>query len=86
MDYKVEFTKLAIKSLRKLPEDAREKLINKIEELAKDPFSPFLDIKNMQGRDGYRLRVGDWRAIYELNNHQLQIIVIKIGNRKEVYK
>lgn len=86
MSYTVEFTKLAIKTLRKLPEVARERLIIKIEELARDPFSPYLDIVKMQGRDGYRLRVGDWRVIYELYNHQLQIIVIKIGNRKEVYK
>jgi mRNA interferase RelE/StbE len=86
MVYTVEFTKQAAKSLRKLPSDAREIISLKIEELAKDPFSPHLDIEKMQGRDGYRLRVGNWRIIYDLFKHKLNIVVIKIGNRKEVYK
>ena len=86
MVYTVELTKQAAKSLRKLPADVRETIIVKIEELAKDPFSPNLDIKKLQGRDGYRLRVGNWRIIYDLYKQQLLIVVIKIGDRKEVYK
>lgn len=86
MIYTVELTKQAAKSLRRLPADTRDSIIEKIEELAKDPFSPQLDVEKMQGRDGYRLRVGKWRIIYDLFKHQLQIVVIKIGDRKEVYK
>lgn len=86
MVYSVEFTKQAAKSLRKLPANAAPLIIKKIKELANDPFSPQLDIEKMQGRDGYRLRVGNWRIIYELFQHQLLIVMIKIGDRKEVYK
>lgn len=86
MIYTVELTKQAAKSLRKMPPEARETIIVKIEELAKDPFSPNLDIKKLQGRDGYRLRVGNWRIIYDLVKDNLIIVVFKIGNRKEVYK
>lgn len=86
MIYSVEFTKQAERSLRKLPADPRDLIIKKIKELAKDPFAPQLDIEKMQGRDGYRLRVGNWRIIYDLYKQQLLIVVIKVGDRKEVYK
>ena len=86
MIYTVEFTKQAAKSLRKLPANARNSIIKKVEEFAKDPFAPQHDVEKMQGSDGYRLRVGNWRIIYDLYKHQLLIVVIKIGNRKEVYK
>lgn len=86
MIYTVEFTKQAAKSLRKLPASVKDSIIKKIEEFAKDPFAPQHDVEKMQGSEGYRLRIGNWRIIYELSKHQLLIVVIKIGNRKEVYK
>ncbi|RPI58500.1 MAG: hypothetical protein EHM56_01630 [Chloroflexi bacterium] len=40
----------------------------------------------LQNRPGYRLRVGDWRVIYEIENDELIILVLRIGLRGEVYR
>lgn len=45
-----------------------------------------LDIKKLAGRDGYRLRIGGWRALYRMENAQLIIEVLKIGPRGDIYK
>lgn len=45
-----------------------------------------LDIKPLQGRDGYRLRIGNYRAIYHILEDELIIEVVKIGSRGDVYK
>ena len=44
------------------------------------------DIKKLKGRKAWRIRVGDYRVIYEIHNRQLQILVITIGHRREVYR
>jgi len=46
----------------------------------------YLFNKKLQGRPGYRLRVGDWRVIYEIGKDRVVIIVMKIAPRGEVYK
>jgi mRNA interferase RelE/StbE len=53
--------------------------------IANDPFASIPNAKKLQGRSGYRLRVGDWRVIYEINKDQIVIIVMKIAPRGEVY-
>jgi len=40
----------------------------------------------MQNRDGYRLRVGDWRVIYDIQKEKVVILVLKIASRGEVYR
>jgi mRNA interferase RelE/StbE len=42
--------------------------------------------KKLKGRDGWRVRVGDYRVIYEIHERVLQIIVIQIGHRRDVYR
>jgi mRNA interferase RelE/StbE len=46
----------------------------------------FMDIKKLTGRDGYRLRMGGWRALYRMENDQLIIEVVKIGPRGDIYR
>ena len=58
----------------------------KMEQVAFDPFASILNAKKLQGRPGYRLRVGDWRVIYETNKDKAIIIVMKIAPMGEVYK
>lgn len=85
--YKIEFSKKAAKIYYRLPNELRVKISSKIKLLTKEPYAknnnikPLIDLKNH-----YRLRVGDWRIIYEIISKKVTIYVIKIGHRKEVYK
>lgn len=58
----------------------------RLDELSRDPGAPHLDVKKLVGRDGYRLRVGDWRVIYSLDQGKLMVIVIAIKPRGEAYR
>jgi mRNA interferase RelE/StbE len=44
------------------------------------------DVKKLKGRDAWRIRVGDYRVIYEIHDRVLQIIVITVGHRREIYR
>jgi mRNA interferase RelE/StbE len=58
----------------------------KLETIAADPYADHQNAKKLQGREGYRLRVGDWRVVYQIQNEQLIIVVLKIASRGEIYK
>ncbi len=85
--YQVQFTKSAAKELKALPKQDAFKLSEAILFLSINPYSDLLNIKKLQGAQGYfRLRVQDYRIIYSVNNDILMIKIIKVGHRKEVYK
>jgi len=87
MEYKVEFSKKALKSFLKIPKTTREKILNKLKSLSIDPYQQNNNIKKFIGEDnGFRLRVGDFRVVYIIKQQKLLICVINIGHRKEVYK
>lgn len=81
MQYRIFIEKRAQKFIKKLSKQDKVRLLKAISEL------PEGDIKPMQGYDGYfRLRVGDYRVIYALDNGNLVICVIDAGNRGDIYK
>ncbi|SFD43896.1 mRNA interferase RelE/StbE [Thiohalospira halophila DSM 15071] len=84
--YSVELTKTARKALLRLPRTDRQRIQGKLEYLADNPHHPELDIKPLKGREAWRLRVGDWRIIYEIHDQWLVVQIIRIGSRGEVYK
>lgn len=84
--YTVVFTKQAVHVLRHLPRNTAELIRSKITEIAQDPYATHNNVTKLVGRPGYRLRVGDWRVIYELQNEQVVLLVLKIGPRGEVYE
>jgi addiction module toxin, RelE/StbE family len=84
--YKIAYTTQAAKSLLKMPRNTANLIREKLEQVAIDPFTSIPDAKKLQGRDGYRLRVGDWRVIYEIQKEEVVIIVLKIAPRGEVYR
>jgi len=83
MAYEIRFEKSAIKQLAKLPTDASQKIMEAIEGLADNPR--LSGCKKLKGRDAYRIRIGDYRVIYEIYDNQLLVIIIAIGNRKDIY-
>ncbi len=84
--YKITFTTQASKALLKMPRNTAQIIREKLNQVAIDPFASIPNAKKLQGRPGYRLRIGDWRVIYEINKDEITIIVMKIAPRGEVYK
>jgi mRNA interferase RelE/StbE len=84
--YKITYTTQAAKSLLKMPRNTANLIREKLDQIANDPFASIPNAKKLQGRPGYRLRIGDWRVIYEINKDQVVIIVMKIAPRSEVYR
>jgi mRNA interferase RelE/StbE len=82
--YNVEISKTAAKALSKLPTKIAEKIENallKLEENSRPTGS-----KQLSGfKDLYRLRIGDYRAIYSVKEEIVTIIVLDVGHRKEIY-
>lgn len=83
--YHIEYSQTAVKALRKAPVDIARRLLAAIEELAADPYG-MRGVKKLTARDGYRLRVGEWRILYTIHNNILTIHILNVGNRKEIYK
>lgn len=69
-----------------LPRKIAEKFRLAFKELAVDPHNTDYDIKKLTGREGYRLRIGSYRAIYAIDTGQLVILVVKVGSRGDIYK
>ena len=84
--YKIIFKKEAAKSLEKLPRNVAKLIREKLDAIATNPYADHSNARKLQGRDGYRLRVGDWRVIYEIQNDQLVILVLRVAPRGEVYR
>lgn len=74
----IQYSKQAIKFLKKQDVPTRKRIVNAIELL------PVGDVKALQGRNGYRLRVGSYRVIFDMDGNVL--FIEQIGNRGQIYK
>lgn len=83
MSYEVFTTRKVEKAIIQLPEDVYERLSDAIDELANDPRPP--GCKKLSGRDGYRIRVGDYRAIYRVDDRARRVEVLRVAHRGSVY-
>ena len=84
MSYEIKIKRKAQKSLSKIPEPFQSKIIESIRRLSEDPFP--MQSKKLTGRDGWRIRIGNYRAIYEVLNNELIILVLNIAHRKDIYR
>ncbi|MBW4695535.1 MAG: type II toxin-antitoxin system RelE/ParE family toxin [Lyngbya sp. HA4199-MV5] len=85
MTYRVEFTRAAIKQLDALPQNVQNRIQAKLATLATNPRPS--GVVKMQGEtDIYRIRIGDYRALYTVQDDVLIVLVLKIGHRREVYR
>jgi mRNA interferase RelE/StbE len=82
--YKVKIEKTVQKALQKINEPYFSKLKTAIISLANVPRPH--GYKKLKGRDGYRIRVGDYRIIYNIHDDVLVIEVIDLGHRKDIYE
>jgi mRNA interferase RelE/StbE len=83
--YRVVTTKSFAKSLARLPVNWQKRVVGKIREVAIDPYAKHNNVTKLQGRNGYRLRVGDWRVIYELHDERLELWALEVGARGGIY-
>jgi mRNA interferase RelE/StbE len=83
--YEVKLTKGAIKMFRKLSQELQDRIQPKIDELAIEPRPN--GVKKLQGEENsYRIRVGDYRVIYDIFDDILLIKILDVGHRSKVYK
>jgi mRNA interferase RelE/StbE len=83
--YQIEYSKQSIRVLRRMPTNTAMLIRSRIETVAQDPFAA-PGVKKLVGRDGYRLRVGDWRVLYFLDGQRLRVLVTEIGPRGGIYQ
>lgn len=84
MTYKLSIRRKAQKQLAKLPADDYKKVKQTILDLANDP-RPNGSIK-LKGRDGWRVRQGNYRIIYDIKEDVLTVIVLDVGHRRHIYR
>ncbi len=84
--FRVLITRRAQKDLDAITRIDRENIAEKIVLLGREPDHPVLDVKKLQGSPFYRLRVGDWRVIFDRKNAVRIIEIIRVRHRREVYR
>ena len=84
MSYSLFVEAKADKDLGKLPPDVQERIDAAIDGLADDPNPP--GARKLQGREGYRIKAGDYRVLYAVNEEEMTVTILRVGHRKNVYR
>lgn len=85
MRYRIEVKRSAAKALKKIPKPDRKRVSEKIDSLAEKLPNP--DITKMKGNNPFhKVRVGNYRIIYEIQDDVLLVLIVKIGHRKDIYR
>jgi mRNA interferase RelE/StbE len=85
MDYEVLFQPSAARQIRKLPADVRRRVVLAAEALGVDPRP--MGCQRLKGSESiWRIRVGDYRILYEIRDQVLTVLVVRVGHRREVYR
>jgi mRNA interferase RelE/StbE len=84
MKFQVILPKSVQKELDHLPDEIARRVLVRLAGLETNPRP--VDVKKLKGRDAWRIRIGDYRVIYEIHDRILQILVITVGHRRGVYR
>ena len=82
--YDLRYLPSIARDLRGLPKTDVRRILAKAEKLRTDPYPP--GFKKLAGQDRYRLRQGDYRILYTVNDAQVLVEVVKIGHRRDAYR
>lgn len=82
--YSVVIRRSAGKDIEALPTADRRRVVARIQALATDPRP--VGCEKLSGEEKYRLRQGDYRILYEITDRELIVTVVKVGNRRDVYR
>ena len=84
MSYELIIEKSAQRALNKIPQPYQDRLIEAIRRMRSNPRTK--GTRKLSGRDAWRIRVGDYRIIYEIDDDQSRLLVVVVGHRREAYK
>jgi mRNA interferase RelE/StbE len=84
LKYQIFIQRPAQKDLAKIPNPYRDRIIQAIRELGGNPRPT--GAKKLTGRNAWRIRISDYRIIYEIYDDKLVVVVITIGHRREIYR
>ena len=82
--YSLATKKSAERELRSIPKDTLRRIVERIHRLAQDPRPP--GCEKLSGEERYRVRQGDYRIVYSVNDASRTVEVVKVGHRREVYR
>jgi mRNA interferase RelE/StbE len=83
--YKIEWKESAVKELKKLDRSIVPRITDAVGHLASSPF-PVGSCKLKGSKNAYRIRVGDYRVLYEVLENRLIILIVRVRHRKDVYR
>lgn len=84
MTYRVELTTAAARQVRKLPRPARDRILSAVADLSDEP-RPHGARKLVGEQTAWRIRIGDYRVIYDVHDDVLTVTVVRAAHRREVY-
>ena len=82
--YSIDFKKSAAKELGRIPKRDLTRVLARIRALSNDPRPP--GCEKLSGQERYRVRQGDYRIVYSIQDWELTVWVVKVGHRREVYQ
>lgn len=85
MSYEIEFTRAALKSFDKLQTRDQRRISEALDELERDPRH--VNTRKITGsEDLFRVRAGDYRIVYRIEDEELIVLIVRLGHRREVYR
>jgi mRNA interferase RelE/StbE len=82
--YEILFKESVWKDLKKIPKPVLKKILSKVEMLGNDPRP--MGCEKLTGEELFRIRQGNYRIVYSIQDNELTVWVIKVGHRKDVYR
>ncbi len=82
--YEVEYVKSAQKELLRLPSNVQRRILSRLKKLTLNPRIG--DVRPMVGSKSWRLRIGDYRVVYDIHDTRLVILIIRVKHRRDVYR
>ena len=83
-NYRLQIKRSAVKELAAVRLRDRRRIARRIQTLATDPRPP--ECEKLSGQEKYRVRQGDYRILYAVDDEELTVVVVKIGHRRDVYR
>lgn len=82
MTFGIVWSEKALKQLKKMDRHVAQRILQAVDDLQDNPYR---HVKKIVGSESFRFRVGDYRVLVDINNKQLQILVLKLGHRSNIY-